>query len=399
MNLVEASNAFVSSMMTLSQAPLEQLSQIHDPLLDYVYFNWMRNGNGHEVLQKSMAIGYESILDTRTEVYTTQVIVFVCMTVLICVIGAGVFLPILRQIESSADNIMKQFVILPTSVRAHMHHQALGRVRTLRREFAQDDDAEMSSSGDEEVGEDGGRKPAGGSGILHHGEGDSSDSEDQVDWDDLLGSGSRVGRSGSRRSRSTKEGSSDKHKKQSNKLPYRKSNRSFLILVLRFIGPLVSLLFMFVIIFAVFSNTLDRALTLTSVATAANYRASCARQAIANLRKFTTLTAPWSYRRNSYWIAMKGAQCMRNHVRLLGFGDGSGIADKYVPYTPPVENGSPSVLTEETTAKMHELMFSDACPYVVGTVGTLNSSECLQTGGGILSNGLATAAEVRAAAQ
>jgi hypothetical protein len=307
--------------------------------------------------------------------------------VLICAIGAGVFLPILRQIETSADNIMKQFVILPNPVRMHMHQQALHRVQTLRRDFAPDDDAEVASSGEDDGGEEGDNN----AGATNEGD-DSEDSQDNVDWDNLLGSGSRIGRGFSRRIKSSKGTSGARG---SVKLPYTKSSRSFIILVLRFIGPLGGLLLMFVIIFAVFSDTLNKALTLTSIATAANYRAACARQAMANLRKFATLTAPWEYRRNSYWIAMTEAQCMRNHVRLLGVGDGSGIAGQYAAHTSPVENGYPSILSAETTATVHNVMFADACPFIVKTAQTLNSSACKEINGGLLSDGMAAAAEVR----
>jgi hypothetical protein len=386
MNLIESGNEFVKTAEAISKLPVERLAALNDPLLNYIYINWMRNGNGHESLQKTMALGYREVLDARSDVYNTQIIVFVCMTTLICVIGVFVFLPILLQIETSKDDIMKQFVILPTNVRVHMHHQALGRVRSLRREFLQDEDAEETSSEDDD--EETGKR--GNHGSLLHDEDDSSGSEDNVDWDDLLGAG---GRKVSRRSKSMMKDAANGKKKKGGQL-YRKSSRSFLILVLRFIGPLVSLLIMFVIIFAVFATTLDKALTITSIATAASYRASCARQAIANLRKVTTSTTNWIYRRNLYWIAIKGAQCMRNHVRLLSYGDGSGIADPYVAHVPPVENGASSVLSPELSTRLHEVMFGAACPFLMETIADYTMEYCQSLNGGILAHGLAPAAEV-----
>jgi hypothetical protein len=388
MNLVEAGSAFVNAVVKFSKASIAEYAELNNVVLNYFYYNFMRNGNGHEALQKTVALGYEAILDTRSAVYNTQIIVFVSMTVLICVIAGGVFFPILRQIESSADNIMKQFVLLPMPVRAHMHNQALGRVKTLRREFAQDDDAEMTSSGEEED-----NTTRDNFGITHDGE-DTDESEDHVDWDELLATKSIKG---SKRSRSSKEmvgsSSSDK-RKRGNKQPYRKSSKSFLILVLRFIGPLVSLLLMFIIIFSVFSTTLEQAVQLTSIATAASYRASCSRQAMSYLRKLAAMTTDWHNRRNTFWIVMESSNCMLRNVRLMGFGDGTGITEKYVPYVPPIENGHPSVVSPEVAEKIHSAMFRDACAYISEFRPSFNTSYCMSIDGGYLANGLAAAAEV-----
>jgi len=70
---------------------------------------------------------------------------------------------------------------------------------------------------------------------------------------------------------------------------YRKSGRSFAMLLVRFLAPLACLVIMFTSVFAVFITTLSAALTLTSVTSAANMRAACARQAMIDLRKLSFL--------------------------------------------------------------------------------------------------------------
>jgi hypothetical protein len=395
---VEGAGVLVNTMLRVAQEPLETFRDLANPMLDYVFFNWQRNGNGHEALQKTMALGYDAILDTKQSVYNTQIIVFVSMTVIICVIGTCIFLPILQRIETSADNIMKQFVILPTVVRSHLHNQALARVKTLRREFAQDDDAEMTSSGEEDQGDDAAHKGKNTNEMpnFHPDDEESEDEDGQLDWDDILNSGSKTTKM-SKRMKSGKEAAvGEKHiGKGAHGGLYRKSNRSFMILVLRFIGPLISLLFMFILIFAVFAFTLEKAVVLTSIATASSYRASCSRQSMVSLRKLSYLSMDWAYRRNAYWVAMTGAECMVNHVRLLGFGDGTGIGAKYVANVPPVENGHASVLSTEVTNVIHEAMFGNACPFIEGVMKDFNQSYCSQLEGGFLTNGLAAAAEVR----
>jgi hypothetical protein len=275
-------------------------------------------------------------------------------------------------------------------VRQHMHNQGAHRLKTLRREFAQDDDADVTTSDEEDDAQDG--KKVDGEMLQNR---DEDSDEDNVDWDYLLGAvGKHKTASGRLKSKQDFEVKAGKAKGNS-KQTHRKSGRSFAILVARFIGPLVILLLMFVIVFAVFSTTLDDTLVLTSVATAANYRAACARQAMTSLRKLLSHPGPPSSRLTAYWVAMKGAQCMRNHVRLLGFGDETGISEKYVPYTPPVENGAASAVPTEIATAVHDAMFDNACPYILEHIGTMNRTECEAVSGGVLVNGLAAAAEVR----
>jgi hypothetical protein len=374
MNLVDGCTVFSNVMLELSTTDLSKLAQLHYPGLDYVNYNWLRNGNGHEALHNSMEVGYDAILNARGRVYETQVIVFSSMTVLICIIGAGVVVPILRKIETSADNIMKQFVILPTSVRAHMHNQALGRVKTLRREFAQDEDAEVTSSDEGEDAYEDAKID-----VNQHVE-DELDELEGVDWDNLVNA-RQNGKFLSGRIKSSKglvsAGSAKKLQSTATK-PYRKSSRSFFMLVLRFIGPLVSLLLMFIVIFVVFAQTLDKALVLTSIATAASYRAACAREAIVNLRHLVSLTTDWSYRRNVYWVAKEAAECMVDHVRLMGFGDSDGITGAYVSYVPPLEHdrSNTGLLSAASASTINTIMFGDTCQMISELQSDFNYTNC-----------------------
>jgi hypothetical protein len=398
MNLVEVGKAFANEMLHFSSQNLSVFAGIHDPYIDTSNYDYMRNGNGHEVLQLSMQLGYKQTLSTKDRVVINQIVVFVAMSVVILAIGIFVFFPILRHIEQNADEIMKQFVALPPAVRKYMHTAALARVRILRRDFAPDDEGE-SSSEDEQAGEIAANKLT-----LDPGyEEDDVDDESQVNWDELV---DKPGKSPSRRMKSDKtvgdgdwcctrssSGGSRSGGKRAQRL-FRKSSRSFLVLTLRFIGPLVVLLLLFVLMFSVFQSTMNRSVTLTSVAAVANERASCARQAMVDLRKLEYLTTDWRYIRNSYWFTMEAVQCVRQRVRLLGYGDSMGITGAYLPYTPPVENGFPSDLSLESTQVVYEAMFGNACPFLQTIYGpSFNQSYCESLNGGILRNGLSAATE------
>jgi len=446
LNLQEAAGLFANTILSYSRNPLADFGQLRFPVMDMLYSNYMRGGNAHEALQNSMTLGYLLTLATKDAVYMTQVVVFVAMICIIMLIGAGVFFPILRSIENTADGIMMQFVGLPSSVRGSMYAQAAQRVRMLRRDFAVDDEVDVSSDDDANVamgsGDDGlvvqmeQGGASGPDGGMGGGEDGDEMGDDAIDWNALLGPSARSVRV-TRRTTGASVGAAAPgidpgtttvpsvagsgaaadptapgsvvagpapstrrrtHRRvtRSSAPRFRKSGRSFMMLLARFLGPLGMLLLLFIVVFSVFSSTLSTALTLTSIAAAAGTRASCARQAMVDLRKLEYLTTNAQYIINSYWFTMSAVECVRQHVRLLGYADPTVIENApYQPYTPAVENGAPSVLAADVTQMAYNAMFANACPFMdtIGIPG-FNLSACESMSGGVLTNGLAAATEL-----
>lgn len=115
-----------------------------------------------------------------------------------------------------------------------------------------------------------------------------------VDWDELIESRGPTGRSHRLRTRT-------RWTTQESALPYRKSSRSLAALFVRFGAPLLLLVVFFTAIYVSFNLTLQRTAVLNAVSAAANMRASCARQAMVEMRKLEYLTTDGAYIRNSYW--------------------------------------------------------------------------------------------------
>ena len=103
-------------------------------------------------------------------------------------------------------------------------------------------------------------------------------------------------------------------------ISYRKSASSFLILVSRFVSPVIMLVVLFSVVYGTYVSQVTKSLALTSAAVAAGMRASCGRQAMVDLHKLEYLTTDAQYITNSYFHTMRYIDCVRSHVRLLGYG-------------------------------------------------------------------------------
>jgi hypothetical protein len=342
----------------------------------------MRNGNAHETLQKTMELGYDTSVLTRDALARTQLNVFVIMITSIVFLGACIFLPILRTVDNMADALMVNFATMPVKLRQALLEQSAERVRELKRSYANADDDEddtdddvdlamgVTAAGGANAGTAAGASadgaPAAGATGAHNGATAAAGAvgpppvtvevatgADAMNWSDLADGGkarraraakkaaslaatSNAAALASHSSGSDSDGStasrtmskmwgmlttrSTKLSRKGNGKAYRKSSTSFLYLLVRFGAPLLALILLFTIIYATFLQALDRAMVLNSVSAAANTRASCARQAVTELRKLTMLTTDSAYIRNSYWFTMDAIDCVLFNNRLLAFG-------------------------------------------------------------------------------
>jgi hypothetical protein len=339
----------------------------------------MRNGNAHETLQKTMELGYDTSVLTHDVLAVTQRNVYVIMITSIVFLGACIFLPILRTVDNMADALMVNLATLPIKLRQALLEQSAERVRELKRSYANADEDEEEDTDDDidlavgAAGTTGAGGATTGGGGADGAAGASSDQTtaagptpvtvevagvakpgEETSWADLADGGK------TRRARAAKkaaslaaasnaaaqasdssngsdsDGSSGSRRagnlwgvlstqssngRKGNGKAYRKSSTSFLYLLARFGAPLLALILLFTIIYATFLQALGRAMVLNSVSAAANTRASCARQAVTELRKLTMLTTDSAYIRNSYWFTMDAIDCVLFNNRLLAFGE------------------------------------------------------------------------------
>jgi hypothetical protein len=181
---------------------------------------------------------------------------------------------------------------------------------------------------------------------------------------------------------------------------YRKSGRSFSILLFKFTLPLILLLVLFSTVFGVFMVTLQTAKRQAAVTTAADVRAESARQTMVDVRRVITTPADPGYiNRQSHYI-LASADSVVTLTRLLGFADAKDrdelIADgdsPFAPYVRPVEDGSDSgVLSADSQALAHDIFYDDLCQAVgkefTNKVPGFTVQRCEAFGGGILKQGL-----------
>jgi hypothetical protein len=137
-------------------------------------------------------------------------------------------------------------------------------------------------------------------------------------------------------------------------------------------------------------------LALTSVSAAANVRASCGRQALANLNKLLSLVTDSLYRQASYVKTLSSVRCVVDHTQLLAYGTvRATMREPYAPHTPPVENGAPSVLDAGAGARVYTALFGDACPFIAtASPATFSVPDCETFSSGIVRLGLAKLVDV-----
>lgn len=212
-------------------------------------------------------------------------------------------------------------------------------------------------------------------------------------------SGGRNGRSGSRGgSKSGRAGSGKAAALHVNLKPFRKSWRSFLLLLLRFQGPLLALLVFFSVTFGVSMNELDTTLALSSAALAATERAACSRELVMDLRRLVGTWAERPFVKARYLDLAEVRDCINYNNQLLAFGTPPGPARGLpVATTPVLESGSTAaaLLGREESATISSAFFGDACDFAADSPFRLQSvsdadfrARCETWSSGLMKEGL-----------
>jgi len=456
LNLFEAGIELAAAVTQVAATPLSNLSNDFDPNVRWSLINGVPAGNVHEQIHHSIELGSEMSMDAYSGVLGTQKIVFGSMISLLAVIAVLVFLPILISIEKAKDAIVIQFVELPMMVRGMLYKQAMLRVRTLRRNYVnteEDDSGSDSSSEDGNQAAALGDASNNDSRVIN-GDGDEDGGEDTeaagaVDWRSVLrnslaspiiirrkwqaaeravagspdvGEGSSGGTADPASGTATGTAPSPAGFKRSMRLhatstvvagsgsgsggratrsrkkparsgpAYRKSWHSFGFLIAFFIGPLGALAVFFTVIFASTTVMTTRALTLSSVATAAAQRASCTRETDMDIRRALMAYADRPLMQNQWNLVDDTANCMQYHMRLLAFGRDPALPDRglYALYTAVVESGAYAFYPIDLTTTIYNAIFSDACPFIaiITTSPAFTLERCGAFGGGVVKQGL-----------
>lgn len=423
-NLIEAGLTYSSLAAQAAIAPLSLLGRQDEALMKFLYLQGLPAGIVHESLHASMESGFSETVAAQQRVILVQIAVFSAMSGLLIIIGL-IFIFIVRSIEKDADKIVVRFVELPVIVRKMLFSQSVHRLRILRRNYAgdyedeeEDDDDEEGMGGGKELGEmdfdfaalD--RQPEG---ALNEGDGEGrvvEEDEADVDWDQVLGDpnnlrtrsqspGNRFASTRSFEVPSTRNiggsGGSSSRRRRSSKTTkkYRKSSRSFLVRLARFIGPLIALFAFFATLFAASYITAETAFTQAAIATSAARRASCSREAVIDVRRAVSAHAENTpYGVVSYSAATDVGACLLYHQELLAFGFPEGseeiTQEVYSQYTPAVENGQSSYIDAALSVEVHDAQFADACVFIAKYAARPGFSlqRCRSFGGGILRSGL-----------
>ena len=413
-NAREVAADFAATLLAIANLPASDFTLFADGsarghhLIASLNTNYMRGGNGHEGLLYTGNLGYISTLSTQDSIRATQNFVFGMMTGVLGLLGLFVFLPILRHVDRTGDEIMTQFVTLPLPVRRGLFAQSQRRMLMLRR-FTRDDDDVDDGRGDDLEELNAGdvavavtadaAKPDGAVHVATLAAGETAalavlgapkpasdkdalpavDENGMVNWDLVLNTAFKA---------SSEKASG---KKRAKTAVFRKSRASFGLLALRFLTPLIILEVLFLSVYLTFATTASNALALTSVSAAANTRASCGRQALADLIKLMTLQTDVTYVELSYLSTFQSASCVLDHTALLAYGTiPPSLVEPYASRTPTVENGASSVLSAADTATVYDAMFGDACPFLASVAtSTFDVSHCHSFSSGVVRLGLA----------
>ena len=247
----------------------------------------------------------------------------------------------------------------------------------------------------------------GGGGGTAPGTGVVTDDEGDVDWAQVMsGNAAARGGGGSRRtpppgplaSPSRGAGSSPSsvrslmafsRRSRHSALVYRKSSSSFILLSLRFVGPLVALFVFFAVIFGVSLRYIDVSLVMAGVATSAMERASCSRETVMDVQHLLSSYGERTYMREQYSLVLDTADCTARYDKLLAFGTPPDEATPYTELTVAMENGRSDLLTDAENSLVYTAMFSDACPFIASLAsGPFDLARCRNFGSGIVQQGL-----------
>jgi hypothetical protein len=386
-NLFEAGMAFASSLAQIAVTPLQNLTQYENTDVRFCDVNGVPGGNVHEQLHATMEAGYAMSMQAKDGVILTQQTVFGAMVGLLVIISLIVFLPILYFVETTKDAIVIRFVELPKVVRNLLFSQAVKRYKSLKQnclnddeEEDQDDDDDMDELGlppadEAEKSKDKDRDKDADDGEGHL----SPDTEENVDWNQVMNTTANTTRS--RRGQSRKR----------NAPLYRKTPRSFIMLILQFIGPLLSLIGFFVVVFVTSTASIQKALTLSSIAASATARSSCSRELIMDIMRMITVVADRPFMIEQNTMVLDTADCISYYLHLLAFGPESAfVRADFAGHTPIVETGNSPYLSDTTNQLVYNALFSDACPFLQTAVtdASWTLERCRAFGGGIFAQGL-----------
>jgi hypothetical protein len=381
MNLFEAGMAFASKLAQIAVTPLHNLTQYANNDVRFANVNAIPGGNIHEQLHATMEAGYSLSLEAKDQVIQSQLTIFISMVGILAFFSVCVFLPILFFIERAKDAIVVRFVELPPLVRSILLAQAVKRYKALKQNYLDDDEEEEEDDEDDDLDELGLPQRADRDKVRDPDDetGQVSGDPDDVDWNKVMNTSANTSKS--KRSKSRK----------SNAPSYRKSLRSFIFLVLEFIGPLLSLIGFFVIVFAMSLAYINKALVLSSIAASATARSSCSREVMMDLIRMVTVVADRPFMSIQDGMVLDTADCISYYLHLLAFGPESGdYRAAFAEHTPIVETGNSPYLSDTINAQVYSALFSDACPFLqsVTTDPNFDIERCRSFGGGVFAQGL-----------
>ena len=416
--------SYIASPLSMPDSAFKEYSDgslIGHPYLASMNVDFMRGGNGHEILSASVQIGFSQILLVLTDVSETQRNVFMGMILATSFVALFIFSPIIIRVDLAGDRIMLQFVAIPASVRKILYETAAQRIQLLRRDYADDD--EESDNNDDDFGDkagDGEQQP-GRDNMTEKTDDDLGDAgavrltkalhDLRMNTEDSgsLDSGSKKSNTGSSiytdkivdkalTEASSSTTTSAAARRPNSRALHQKDSTTVAVLLLKFISPLLILVVLFSSVFATFTAQAERITSLSAILVSSGVRAGCARQALVDLRKTASLTTDFAYISRNFYLAMSSLNCVRAQVRLLGSGTiDPSIADvPFTLYTETPENGLPSFLSAKATALVHKAMYGNACEFLAtnGGIANFNISRCELFGGGVLKLGLAPLCEM-----
>ncbi len=424
LNLIEVGSLFTTQLRQVASklvTPDSVFSEYFDgcakgsPITASLNTDFVRMGNAHEALAASIIRGFDRTRLNIETVTQLQSYVFLGMMLSAVVVSLFVFLPILLRVDAAGDRILAQFVQIPPLVRRVLYDLAVKRLRLLRRDYADEDDGDEVDVDEEEEG-------AGGAGAGGSDMG-ANDPGLQVEEDDLNSATSAEvwARAFAAQQNTTKKvssygaavaarangccglarccGSGPSGVGGGGSVAYSKSKSAMLLLVVRFLFPVVFLVGLFSTVYGTFVDRIGTVEALTAISTAAGLRAACSRQALTALHKLQYLQVNTEYLNTVYFYTMSGFDCVRSHTRLLAYGtfDPSIETKTYAPYVGRPESGARSALSSAATTAAYTAMHGDACAFLATTYykdsASFNITRCYEFEGGVMRGGLAAVIE------
>ena len=319
-----------------------------EPHLAAIFVDFMRGGNGHEVLSAAVQYGFNDVLLKVNDIAETQLNVFLGMILTTGFVAFLIFLPIIVKLDGVGDHIMLQFVKIPAPVRAVLYQAAERRMHLLRRDYADEDGdgSDYESGGDRE-------NPDDGDGVME-GTGAVAEEDDNDGTCKLSDALKNIGTtsennsvtSGTSSVRAISQGDMNMAAAMNiftanKKVLYRKNATILVKLMIRFISPLIVIVVLFTTVYMSFEIQASKVRRMAALVVSSGIRTSCARQATVGMRNLAMLTTDSHYSNSKFFYSMGGFNCVRSQNRLLGSGtiDTTIASAPYVSFTGTPENG------------------------------------------------------------